>query len=215
MAAKVSTPPNARHSVEKAGRENGASGRGLPVPPRLYYTGSLLAAAAVAMIFAGLTSALVVRKGVSNDWRPLVLPRLMYLNTAALLASSVALEWARGSSRRFASGTAGNVLWNRRFGWVLAIGLAFLAGQTVALRQLAARPILAAANPGAAFFYLLTIVHGAFVLGGVLAVVYAAFKAKSAAGQARSRAMLGAAAFYWHFVVALWIYLLVLLALEM
>jgi len=41
--------------------------------------------AAIVMMFAALTSALIVRQGASADWHHFVLPRILYLNTAALL----------------------------------------------------------------------------------------------------------------------------------
>ncbi len=50
---------------------------------------------AISMMFAAFTSALVVRKGSSLDWRSFSLPSILFFNTLVLFASSVTLEFAR------------------------------------------------------------------------------------------------------------------------
>src|ERR1700740_3406105 len=63
-----------------------------PEPSR---TGIWVGLAAISMCFAAFTSALIVRQATANDWHPLVLPSIVFGNTALLLASSVTLEVAR------------------------------------------------------------------------------------------------------------------------
>src|SRR5207237_5360276 len=60
---------------------------------RVYRTGMWMALAAIVMLFAAFTSALVVRKGLSNDWVATALPRVLWLDTAVLIASSVTFEF--------------------------------------------------------------------------------------------------------------------------
>src|SRR5580704_9243187 len=50
---------------------------------------------AITMMFAAFTSALIVRKGGSLDWRHFNLPSILYFNTLVLFASSVTLELSR------------------------------------------------------------------------------------------------------------------------
>src|SRR6266481_8937441 len=57
-------------------------------------SGIWVAVAAITMSFAAFTSSLVIRQA-SDDWRHLVLPGILYLNTVIILASSVTLEVAR------------------------------------------------------------------------------------------------------------------------
>src|SRR6202008_1780716 len=66
-------------------------------------TGVWVAVSAIAMSFAALTSALVVRQGSGADWQRFALPRILYLDTIILIASSYTLELAR---KRFAAATA-------------------------------------------------------------------------------------------------------------
>src|SRR5213593_886612 len=73
----------------------GGDGSGRGASRRASLTGLMVLLAAVVMFFAALTSAFIVRRGLSNDWIHIGLPRIVWLNTALLLASSVALELAR------------------------------------------------------------------------------------------------------------------------
>src|ERR1700680_3968431 len=58
---------------------------------------------AVTMMFAAFTSALIVRKGSSLDWRTFPLPSVLYFNTLLLLASGVTLEVSRRRMAAFMS----------------------------------------------------------------------------------------------------------------
>ncbi|HEV2176489.1 MAG TPA: cytochrome c oxidase subunit 3 [Terriglobia bacterium] len=209
----------------------GAEGSGDHVwrtPARAYQTGMWMALAAIVMLFAAFTSALVVRKGMSNDWVRTALPRILYLNTLILLASSLTFELARRSlktSRAALSGTD-SANWFARWLYVtLILGLAFIAGQLLAWRELAARGVYLATNPSSSFFYLLTAAHGIHLLGGICALAYVVFRAPKIAvaavgvypgrdrrsGQPRATLALDLTALYWHFMDGLWIYLLILL----
>jgi len=158
----------------------------------------------VTMLFVGFTSAYLVRRA-SADWQPLAPPSLLWLNTAVLLSSSVLLERARGQLRRWAPGDA--------LRWLAAaglLGLLFLAGQVAAWRQLAAQGIFLASNPHSSFFYLLSGVHAAHLVGGLGWFASAAFRLRRLA-LTPGEDGLGLLATYWHFLAAVWIYLLFLL----
>jgi cytochrome c oxidase subunit 3 len=191
------------------GRGGDGSGRSQPspveLPLRIYQTGVWLALAAIVMFFMALVSALIVRKGIGGDWRQIALPRILWLNTAVLIASSLALERAR---RAFSRDEAAQF----RFWWsaTTALGLAFLAGQYAAWRQLAAAGVYVATNPSSSFFYLLTAAHAVHLLGGIAALLYVLIR-----GWAHLRRRSGIAAevagVYWHFMDGLWVFLLLVL----
>lgn len=192
-----------------AGGDDGDSGGGAAaaIPRRKYFTGVTLALAAILMFFMALTSAYIVRKGLGGDWRALQLPRILWLDTLVLVASSFTLERARRSQRE------GSALgFNRWWTLTTVLGCVFLAGQVVAWRQLAAAGVFLASNPASSFFYVLTAAHGAHLVGGILALLYVAFRAWS-----RSRITQSTAAelvsVYWHFMDGLWVYLFLLLNL--
>ena len=112
---------------------SGDPGRGQPrrLTERRYYTGMMLALAAIFMIFAAFTSALVVRSGLSDDWVATALPGILWPNTLILLASSFTLEKAR-------RGYAGSGRFQLWWGATTVLGAAFLTGQILAWQQLAA-----------------------------------------------------------------------------
>jgi len=97
----------------------------------------------IVMLFAAFTSALVVRKGMSFDWVLFRVPRVLWLNTFLLMASSVTLELSR---RSLGAGAAKEFV--RWLSATVVLGLGFLGGQLIAWRELAARGIYLATNPG-------------------------------------------------------------------
>lgn len=178
-------------------------------PPDISVTGMWVGIAAIVMLFAALTSVWVIRKGVSPEWIPTAIPGIIYLNSVILLVSSLTLEFARGSL------TAG--LSKRFLGWLyvtLALGIAFLAGQIEAWRQLVERGVYVSTDPSSSFFYLLTAAHGLHLLGGVIALLVAVIQGPKIARGLRSRKLIDITAIYWHFMYALWIYILILLVLN-
>jgi cytochrome c oxidase subunit III len=177
------------------------------VPARAYHTGMWMGIAGIVMIFAAFTSALVVRRGISNDWVPTVLPPILYLNTLVLVVSSLTLEVSRRSLRAGRGDAFARWLY-----LTVALGLAFVAGQLAGWKELHARGVYLATNPSSSFFYLLTAAHGIHLLGGIIAVLVLAFRAPKLAATPKSRVAVDVTSIYWHFMDGLWIYLLILLA---
>lgn len=179
-------------------------------------TGVWVAVSAIAMSFAALTSALVVRQASGTDWQHFVVPRILYLDTLILIASSYTLELSR---KRFAAEAAGPeraTLRSSGLYWLYmtqTLGLLFVAGQFLAWRSLAAQGLFLATSPSSSFFYLLTAMHGLHLLGGVLGLLYVGFRLRRRACNAQTS--LGTAAVYWHFVDLLWVYLLLVIAIRM
>jgi cytochrome c oxidase subunit 3 len=93
-----------------------------------------------------------------------------------------------------------------------ALGMGFLVGQFVAWRQLVAEGIYLASNPASSFFYIFTGAHALHLFGGVAALVYVANRNFVQAQVTRSVAA-EVTSYYWHFMDALWLFLLALLYL--
>jgi cytochrome c oxidase subunit 3 len=183
----------------------GGSGGGRGASRRASLTGLMVLLAAVVMFFAALTSAFIVRRGLSNDWEHTALPRIVFLSTVILLASSMVLEMARnalkaGHRERF------NRLWT--VGSVL--GVLFLGGQYAAWLQLRAQGIYLSTNPSSSFFYVLTAAHAIHLIGGVVALLYVSIQALRLRLGPGKRTAIDVTAMYWHFLDGLWIYLLIL-----
>ncbi len=187
-------------------------------------TGMWVVVAAISMSFAAFTSSMIVRQGSSADWLHFQLPRVLYVNTLILLASSVTLELTRRrviaipATLRRSSADAGILLSNGIY-WLYvtgALGLIFILGQFLAWRNLAAQGLYLATNPSSSFFYVFTALHGVHLLGGIGGLAYVLRKLTgSKTDSAMYVRSFGAFSIYWHFMDILWVYLLLLLAMRM
>ena len=188
------------------GGDDGKRPRGWKPSPKRYYTGMALAIVSILMFFMALASAFLARRGNGN-WVPVHIPALMWINTAVLLASSATLELAR---HRLSHGrvSAYKNLWLV----TTVLGVAFLIGQVAAWRLLASQGIYLASNPASSFFYIITGAHALHLFGGVAALLYVAKRNFDQAQVSRSVAS-EVTSYYWHFMDALWLFLLALLYL--
>jgi cytochrome c oxidase subunit III len=213
------------------------SGSGLPnlsspdFPTRLRRVrlGVGVALTGIVMIFVSYSSAYVVRQGLPTldpqtgtlvrDWLPLQLPSFLLVNTLVLLISTLTMELARRQAVR--SGLAAETVSLSsarteidRLPWLALtaiLGLSFLAGQWLVWRELAARGFYVATSPSSSFFYLLTGMHGIHLLGGIVALLAAGAVSLLRKSAASAAVVVDGAAWYWHFMTVLWVYILCLL----
>lgn len=198
----------AGHSGNEARFDQGGGGNNdAGVPQRVYVTGMILALGGILMVFMALVSAWVVRREFPNsDWQPIDLPRILWLNTLILAASSVALAHSR---RCFlARRNAEHHHW-----WSVAtiLGTFFLAGQLLAWRQMFAAGLFLASNPSSSFFYVLTAAHGLHLLGGIAALLTLPLRRPRRLTRETATRVV---ALYWHFLAWLWLLIFALLVME-
>ena len=158
----------------------------------------------VTVLFSLLVTAYADR--MTADWRPLPEPLLLWPNTALLIVSSMALQWASVGARR---GQLEGVRVGLLVGGISAV--AFLAGQLLAWQQLAALGYIAATNPANAFFYLITALHGLHLLGGLVALGRTTDKVRRGLDVVQLRPSVDLCAVYWHFLLVVWLVLFGLL----
>ena len=194
--------------------------------------GLICAIATVSMVFVSLTSAYVVRRGLPTfddstrtyfrDWGTVQLPWvLLFINTAILLVSSLTMEGARRQIARSAAlapvrsipgvslGEERNFPW---LGVTVVLGLGFLVGQWMAWGELKSRGFLVSTNPDSSFVYLLTAAHAVHLAGGIIALLWAGITSLRHKPIEGRRIVVDVAAWYWHFMAVLWIYVFALLA---
>ena len=116
-----------------------------------------------------------------GDWHPVLLPPILFLNTAALVLSCLTMEVARLQIFREFDVLEewlglGRPAVRRAVPWLgatLGLGLLFLAGQIVAWRQLTAQGFAFDrwATPASYFFYVITGLHAAHLALGIVALV--------------------------------------------
>jgi cytochrome c oxidase subunit 3 len=202
LARKLTAKPWERSAVPEELEAGSTAG----LPPAKIGLWALLAV--VTSLFGLFISAYYMRmEHAHGDWNPLAVPRQLWLNTALLMMSSAAMQWARGAAShaqmdRVRTGlTAGGVL-----AW------AFLAGQLLAWRQLSASGYFMASNPAVAFFYLLTAVHGLHLLGGLFVWGKTMVRMRRAGVELVDlRLSVELCTVYWHYLLLVWLVLFAVL----
>lgn len=161
----------------------------------------------VGALFSLSVSAYFMRMAAS-DWWGMPVPWLLWVNTAVLVLSSAALQWARREARLGHMETLRPTL---VAGFLLAA--LFLVGQIQAWRELMSAGYVLADNPANSFFYMLTGLHGLHILGG-LAVLGRTTARAFAPDAPRDRLSLNVdlSAIYSHFMLAVWLVLFALFA---
>lgn len=163
--------------------------------------------AVISSLFGLFISAYYMRMGHAHgDWSPLALPRVLWLNTVLLGLSSIGMQAARRAVRR---AQTDHVRAGLIAGGLFAV--AFLLGQLWAWSQLNASGYFLR-SPAAAFFYLLTAVHGLHLLGGLFVWGKTVIRMVPAGVEAIDvRSSVELCTVYWHYLLLVWLVLFAVL----
>jgi cytochrome c oxidase subunit 3 len=148
-----------------------------------------------------------------SSWVPLSEPGILWLNTAALILASIAIQLAHG----FGSSGTGRVRMRRYFNAAGILTMAFLIGQVVAWRELYATGDYGVSSPSFSFFILLTAVHGLHLVGGLVVWSRTAARIRRGLEQAELhevaalRQNIQLCATYWHYLLLIWLVLFAIL----
>ena len=164
----------------------------------------LIGCASIVMMFAGLTSAYMVRRAGGN-WLEFRLPSIFFINTIVMLLSSIAIHSAYLSFKK-----GNETLYKGLLIASFILGLAFVVLQYKGWLDLTAIGVELTGNPAGSFIYVISGIHAAHVLGGLAAILVAMIQAFSLKYQVTKRRKLRfeLTLIYWHFVDFLWVYLL-------
>ena len=170
----------------------------------------MIACGSILMMFAALTSAYIIRQQAGN-WLEFPLPTLFYVSTGVLFVSSVTLQVGYNAFKKQAAG-----LYRMLVVVSLLLALVFVVMQYEAWQQMYAAGLQLKGNPAPAFIYVLSGLHAAHVLGGIVALLVAAIHAFKLPVVPTPRRVLRyqLTLTYWHFMDFLWIYLLLFFALQ-
>jgi cytochrome c oxidase subunit 3 len=156
-----------------------------------------------------------------GDWHPVLLPPILYLNTAILLLSSLTIEMARQNIFREIDVLEewlglGHPALHRTLPWVaatLGLGGLFLAGQWTAWSQLTAQGFAFDhhSTPASYFFYVITGLHAAHLVLGVLALIVCLAVMHRLKRVELRQIAVDATAWYWHAMGLAWLVLLAVL----
>ncbi|MFY7900994.1 MAG: cytochrome c oxidase subunit 3 [Chitinophagaceae bacterium] len=165
-----------------------------------------VAMGSIIMMFAGLTSAYIVKKNQSN-WLEFGLPIVFYYSTVVILASSVTIHLS------FKAFKAREMNRYRMLILITAIlGILFMGLQFAGFANLESRniPLFGVkSNAATSFLGIITGLHMVHVLGGVVAIVVIVIRAYFSKIKNYSSIPIEIVSTYWHFVDILWIYLFI------
>ena len=164
-----------------------------------------IAIASICMMFAGWTSAFMVRKAQGN-WLIFTLPVAFWVSTLVILTSSVTMHLSVKEFKRRNMGR-----YKQLISLTAILGVAFMLLQFWGFYEMHHAGISLASNGegvSGSFIYVISGVHLLHMLGGVIALLIVFlvvnFRRHTRVYSSNGLEILGT---YWHFVDVLWIYL--------
>jgi len=156
-----------------------------------------------------------------GDWHPIMLPPILFLNTAVLLLSSLTMEFARRNIFRELDVLEewlglGKPALRRALPWLgstLVLGGMFLSGQVIAWKQLTAQGFAFNhySTPASYFFYIITGLHAAHLLLGVAGLLVCLCALGWFKRVEYRQVAVDTTAWYWHAMGLAWLLLFVVL----
>lgn len=162
-----------------------------------------VAIGSILMMFAGLTSAFIVKSNQAG-WRDITMPRIFWVSTTAILMSSLTIQMALRSFKQRQMSR-----YRLLIGITLLLGISFVVLQWLGFQQLWAQKITFKGSGAGQFLYVIFGLHAIHVIGGIIVLLVMFLKAFFGKIKLYSSTPVEVAATYWHFVDLLWIYLLV------
>lgn len=161
-----------------------------------------VAIGSIVMMFAGLTSAFIVKSNQTN-WKTVSLPKAFWISTAVILISSITLQMALRSFK-----TREMSKYRSLIGITLLLGVAFVVLQWFGFQELWAQKVTFKGSGAGQFLYVIFGLHAIHVIGGIITLLVMFIRAFTGKIKLYSSVPVEVAAIYWHFVDLLWIYLL-------
>jgi cytochrome c oxidase subunit 3 len=159
--------------------------------------------ASIIMMFAGLTSAYLVKRE-QPGWTSFQVPVAFWYSTAIILISSLTMHLSLKSFRERAM-----IKYKNGIAVTALLGLVFMLLQYVGFRHLWTNGMVLRGSGAAQFLYIIAGLHALHVLGGVIALLSLFIRSRNARIRSYNTVPVEVVATYWHFVDILWIYLLI------
>jgi len=168
----------------------------------------VLGIGSMVMLFAGLTSAIVVRHAEGN-WLQFDMPISFYISTAVILLSSLTMNNAVSFTKK------GNT--KKATVFIIAtfiFGISFACWQISGWSNLNSQNIYftgRTANAAGSFFFMLTWLHLMHMVGGLISLLVSAYNSSKNKYSPQNYLGLKLTAVFWHFLGVLWVYLFLFL----
>jgi cytochrome c oxidase subunit III len=161
-----------------------------------------VAIGSIVMMFAGLTSAFIVKSNQTN-WKTVTLPKAFWISTAVIVISSLTLQMALRSFKQREMNKYRSLM-----GITVMLGVVFVVLQWIGFQDLWAQNITFKGAGAGQFLYVIFGLHALHVIGGIITLIVMFIKAFVGKVKLYSSVPVEVMAIYWHFVDILWIYLL-------
>jgi cytochrome c oxidase subunit 3 len=162
-----------------------------------------VALGSIIMMFAGLTSAYVVKRD-GPGWTSFFIPRAFWYSTGVILVSSLTIQMALRSFKEREMARYRNLLTV-----TFLLGILFVSLQWVGFRALWKTNITFKGSGGGQFLYIIAGLHAVHVLAGVIALAVMFIRAYASKKRSYDSVPVELMSTYWHFVDLLWVYLFV------
>ncbi len=162
-----------------------------------------VALGSIVMMFAGLTSAYIVKRDQPN-WTTFSIPRAFWYSTATILVSSVTIQMALKAFKEREMMRYRNLVT-----LTAVLGVAFVVFQYLGFKTIWNSGVTLKGSGGGQFLYIIAGLHAAHVLGGIIALIVMFIKAFASKVRRYNSIPIELMATYWHFVDLLWIYLFI------
>lgn len=162
----------------------------------------------VVMIFAGLTSAYIIRKE-SKDWMTFRLPDIYLISTAVIMLSSVFMIFVMNSIKKDKVKQAKLYMIG-----ALILGVVFCITQYQGFWGLHEQGVYAVggqSNIAASFILVLTLTHAAHLVLAMIGMAWTFIRLSKGAYSSADFHGLKLCSTFWHFMDILWVYLFLFL----
>ena len=161
----------------------------------------------ILMMFAGLTSAYIVKRNQAN-WLTFQIPLAFWYSTAIMVLSSITLFLAGRSFKQREMKKYRSLMTA-----TIILGALFILLQVIGFKQLWNIGITLQGNVSFSFLYAIVGLHAVHVIGGIIALLVLFIKAFNTKTRSYDTVPVEVTSTYWHFVDILWVYLLFFLVM--
>src|ERR1700730_6599552 len=162
-----------------------------------------VAIGSIIMMFAGLTSAYIVKRE-QPGWTTFEVPRSLWFSTGVILLSSLVIQLAVKAFKEREMRRYRNLISLTAF-----LGILFITLQWVSFNTIWKSGVSFKGSGAGQFLYVIAGLHALHVIGGVIALLVTFLKAFSGKIRSYNPVPLEFLSTYWHFVDFLWIYLFI------
>ena len=162
-----------------------------------------VAIASIIMMFAGLTSAYIVKRGQAG-WEGIETPIVFWWSTAVLIISSITIQVALRAFKQ-------KEMSRFRIFFLLTflLGILFVILQWKGFSYMWDNGVKFEGAGAGQFLYIIFGLHALHVLGGIIALAVISMKQFFSSTRSYNATGIEIMSTYWHFVDVLWLYLLI------